>query len=144
MPGLGIPFAIVAIVLGVRARRHVRTVGLPTSMATGAIVTGALAILIPLVFYVMLSFARFTDSSDIEPQGTPTPTSTTIGVGYLDDPAGHDSCRVRAVLVGRSGACRARQSRPVGPRRPGPHATPPLALRRCCPRGRRAARSSRG
>ena len=53
MPFLfGIPFAIVAIVLGIRARRYVRTVGLPTSMATGAIVTGALAMLISLLFYV--------------------------------------------------------------------------------------------
>jgi hypothetical protein len=80
MPGFGIPFAIVAIVLGVRARRHVRAVGLPTSMATGAIVTGALAVLIPLLFWGVVSSARVNDSSDIEPQGgTPTPTSVVGG-----------------------------------------------------------------
>lgn len=81
MPLFGIPFGIVAIVLGVRARRHVRTVGLPTSMATGAIVTGALTILISLVLYVGLTSARVTDSSDVEPQGGGEPTSTTISVG---------------------------------------------------------------
>ena len=80
-PGFGIPFAIAAIVLGVRARRHVRAVGLPTSMATGAIVTGALAILIPLLFWGVISSARVSSSSDVEPQGGGEPTSTTIGVG---------------------------------------------------------------
>ena len=90
-----------------------------------------------------------TSSSDVEPQGgAPTPIHH-HRCGIARRPGSPALTLLRStvrdgVLVGRSGACRARQSRPVGPRRPGPHATPPLALRRCCPRGRRAARSSRG
>jgi uncharacterized membrane protein len=75
-----IPFGVTAIVLGLRARRHRRTVGLPTSTSTGAIVTGACTVLIVVVVALALLAGRVTDSSDDGPSGgTPVPTTTGAG-----------------------------------------------------------------
>jgi hypothetical protein len=75
-----VPFGVTAIVLGLRARRHLRTVGLPTATATGAVVTGTISVLIPLVVFLLLVPTRDHSSSDSEPDGgRPVPTTAAVG-----------------------------------------------------------------
>ena len=82
LPILGlfsIPFGITGVVLGIRARRRLRLAGLAASPATAGIVTGSLAIAVPLLL-VLFAFVGRSDSAPEPPTSSssslPVPTTT--------------------------------------------------------------------
>lgn len=89
IPFLGfftIPFGVTAVVLGVRARRRLRSAGLPTSTATAGAVTGGIAVAVVVLMFAILVPVRTSTSSESEPlQVGPSSTileaPTTTGVG---------------------------------------------------------------
>lgn len=68
---VALPAGLVAVVLGVRARRSARAVGATDDRATAAAVIGGIAVAVPLVAALVLIPVRSTVSSDREPTGDP-------------------------------------------------------------------------
>jgi uncharacterized membrane protein len=74
---LAVACGITAVVLGVRARRVLRSIGAPTAAATAATVTGGMAIVIPVLVFVLLEGVRTVETTDSEPiPVTDAPTTT--------------------------------------------------------------------
>jgi hypothetical protein len=76
-----IPFGVTAVVLGVRARRFLRSAGEPTSTATAATVTGGVAVVIPVLLFTFLVGVRTINDSPepVTDQLSPVPAPTTSG-----------------------------------------------------------------
>lgn len=78
-PVLGIPFGITAVVLGVRARRHLRSRAASTTMATSGVVTGAVAVVLPiLVVALLVSTRSSTPDAPNPPEPLPAPTTVPV------------------------------------------------------------------